>query len=76
MFLIVVGVYSIRGKFKLVNYVIWFVKKNDISIVLVFKDVDFFVFYFIFVKFGYFLNLNWVSFYGFNVVINVVSFFF
>ncbi|KAF5248242.1 hypothetical protein FANTH_6035 [Fusarium anthophilum] len=69
-----VGVHDIKDKSVSVDHVTWHATKNDTSVVLVSKDADFAASYSTFVKSGYYSNLNWASFYGFNAAVNVVSF--
>ncbi|SCO43064.1 uncharacterized protein FFMR_07194 [Fusarium fujikuroi] len=66
------GVHDIKHKSVSVDHVTWHADKNDTSVVLVSKNADFAASYSTFIKSGYYSNLNWASFYGFNAAINVI----
>ncbi|VZH91368.1 unnamed protein product [Fusarium fujikuroi] len=66
-----IGVHDIKHKSVSVDHVTWHANKNDTSVVLVSKNADFAASYSTFIKSGYYSNLNWASFYGFNAAINV-----
>ncbi|CZR37637.1 uncharacterized protein FPRO_07172 [Fusarium proliferatum ET1] len=68
-----IGVHDFKHKSVSVDHVTWHADKNDTSIVLVSKNADFAASYSTFIKSGYYSNLNWASFYGFNAAINVAN---